>query len=209
MVKFVSAPCLKALKGTLEDLSLADNNLTEHHFNGALRFGRDFEMLRSLDLSHNLIETIPIDRNSGESGFSLALSDFLLRQGFSETLSMLGKGDIPPERKILGSFGGNASRAEVIQLHGNPVTKVFFRWLPFHVAQAWVTLLGSTESLPLKWFFFDTVDFTAIAPGTFRAMPSMRKITFLAHKSTLRSFIQPMHSWGLPLNAKVCHLDPR
>ena len=39
---------------------------------------------------------------------------------------------------------------------------------------------AESRELTTEVVIFDTVDFTAIAPGTFRAMPSMRKITFLA-----------------------------
>ena len=201
--------CLKALKNTLETLSLARNGLTEDDFDGRLNFGKAFPKLRSIDLRQNRIENITISRRAGISGFAQAFSDLLVRQGYYNVFSKLSAGDIPDENKTLGAPGKQiVDTNDVILLHGNRVSTVTLQWLPFDVADAWFKQLGPATATTLRWLILDTVDLTSIFPGAFRAMPSLEKLTIvrLLGGTLKTNLVGPYHLWGLSAGAKVCTL---
>ena len=179
--------------------------MTEDYFDGRLNFGKAFPKLQSIDLRHNRIQNISVDRQAGVSAFSLAFSDILTLRGYADRFS----------KNILGSSlisklnASAAENREVILLHGNPVTKAEFRFVPFDIADAWFTLLGMANVTTLSWLILDNVRISSIAPGAFRAMPNLEKVTFVDLDMGTHLIPGPFHPWGLPTGARVCALFER
>ena len=208
----LNSACLKELSseegGRLEFLSLAENNLTAASFDTNVNFGETFKSLRVLNLSQNSIRELYVSRMPFEKPSNSAKQDHPLRHDhmFSTFLRRICPSDSPEEEMLVSNQTMYMNSTSGFFIHGNPIEKVFFTWLPYDILQIWVNLLQYLKLDSMVALSIDTCTFSSFEENMFShgSLANIKELTLRGMRKKVANFDGPYDQLGLSRDSEVC-----